>query len=166
MISTLPNEILLRYIVSINPTTPVPDRRAITIKHRSSLHNYQKYEFNSFLILIPTPVKPSTDWSRMIEATFPPEDLDYIDTLMSGIAREKRQQMISAFSLQAVESSNDSSIPEPRRCRPDLSGKITSDDGESDGASDGSEDLFRPRPSGMNPHMVNEWINQHVNELD
>jgi hypothetical protein len=134
------NEQLLKHLILIHPTPPVPSRRAISIQDSTTLKKgfcidrfcfksqntrwfriapFSQYigstdkDNNSFIIVILILVGSSTVWSDLEDGIFSPDNQRYTNQLLIQLDDERKETMISIFSSIKTDqsSSNDSSIP-------------------------------------------------------
>ncbi|CAF1969530.1 unnamed protein product [Rotaria magnacalcarata] len=103
IIPNISNDNLLKHLVSIYPTSPVPGRRSITIQ--DSNKSLAEHETNSFLIIIPVIADSKTNWSHLLDEKFSSTDLRYIHDLLKVLDDEKTEQRIRDFFSEETNKS-------------------------------------------------------------
>ena len=156
------NDKLLKYLIPINPTPPVPDRRTLTLQGPPFKHIDKKDR--TFLILNPVPARSKTVWPEPHEAIFSPDDLEYINQLLVKLDEERRQAMILDFSSTITKqpSSNNSIIPCRRKVETNLiehKKQSSCDDNDSQ-----SSDCSVILDADLTKYeMINDWLHRYIN---
>ncbi|CAF4474350.1 unnamed protein product [Rotaria socialis] len=168
--SIIPNisyDNLLKHLVSIYPTSPVPGRRWITIQ--GSDRNLMEHKNNSFLTLIPVIADSKTKWSHLLDEKFSSTDLRYIADLLKALDDEKTEQRIRNFSSEETNKSvlSDSIIPTARTYKinhVENDQKLSENDESSGESSYGSGNLFIDRIKINKSDIVQDWLHRYIDK--
>ena len=110
----MPSRLLLKYLISVDPTLPTPTRRSITM-NRSPNRNPPRHPYNMYLILMPVKVKIDPSWGLPVEDFISNDDLRYISHSLIELEKERKEKMILNLSTQSMNLfSPESGIPSRR----------------------------------------------------
>lgn len=157
IVANVSHENLLKHLLSIYPTDPLPDRRSITIEYSQQTKTPIEHENNCFLVLIPLVADRRSKWCRQFDGAIPPNDLRYIGERLIELEKEKVERKIANLVSEKMNlsSSSNSTIPEAR----------TNDDYDDDSgeSSDGSVNILIHRMKIDKDDIVHDWVSRCCN---
>ncbi|CAF1632305.1 unnamed protein product [Adineta ricciae] len=168
---------LLKHLVSISPTPPIPGRRSLKIECFNSNNELNEYKMNSYLVLIPIQAKPKTKWTDLFNGSFSSDDLHYIQELLSELEKERlelekervAQDIVNFSSKQASSpSTSDPKIPTTRAFNVNIieNDQKTNDDDTSCESSEGSGCCLLIRQTRIDKSdFVQDWLNHTSQEI-
>ncbi|CAF1641485.1 unnamed protein product, partial [Didymodactylos carnosus] len=100
-------EDLLKQLVSIHATPPLPGLPSITLKTPPSITPTHPIQHNNYLILILVRIPEDTTWCRPLVEYFSTEDMLYINDLLTELTREEQANLLRNVQYQPADDIND-----------------------------------------------------------